>query len=143
MPDWRGRRCGNLEPDQTAVATNGPDARFTTWLYIIAGDLARNRDRWRSRHPNVSLDAPSNHASPNLAEVLPGVNVSPGEAAATEERWKAERVAARALPADLRGAVILWEWRILRVLPFASRGSCASQPAQAEHEERRHRLAEP
>src|SRR5258706_8689603 len=26
--------------------------RFSTWLYTIAANLARNQFRWRSRHPN-------------------------------------------------------------------------------------------
>ena len=31
--------------------------RFSTWLYTIAGNLVRNRFRWRTRHPQVSLEA--------------------------------------------------------------------------------------
>src|SRR5258708_25202197 len=34
-----------------------PRARFSTWLYTIATNLARDRWRWRRRHPQVSLDA--------------------------------------------------------------------------------------
>src|SRR5262245_54731783 len=35
-----------------------PEARFTTWLYTIAANLARNQLRWRARHATTSLDAP-------------------------------------------------------------------------------------
>ena len=31
--------------------------KFSTWLYAIASNLVRDRYRWRSRHPQVSLDA--------------------------------------------------------------------------------------
>jgi len=34
-----------------------PNQKFTTWLYAIASNLVRDRYRWRSRHPQVSLDA--------------------------------------------------------------------------------------
>jgi RNA polymerase sigma-70 factor (ECF subfamily) len=32
------------------------DQKFTTWLYAIATNLARDRMRWRSRHPAVALE---------------------------------------------------------------------------------------
>src|SRR4051794_22849140 len=32
------------------------ERKFTTWLYAIAMNLARDRVRWRSRHPEVSLN---------------------------------------------------------------------------------------
>lgn len=32
------------------------DARFKPWFLTIAGNLARNRLRWRTRHPTQSLD---------------------------------------------------------------------------------------
>ena len=31
--------------------------KFSTWLFTIAANLARNHFRGRSRHPNISLDA--------------------------------------------------------------------------------------
>jgi RNA polymerase sigma-70 factor (ECF subfamily) len=97
-----------------------PDARFSTWLYTIAGNLARNQHRWRSRHPNVSLDAPGEHTGESLGEVLPAAEVSPGEAAMNAERATAVRTAVRALPDDLREAVILCEWEDLPVAEAAA-----------------------
>jgi len=32
------------------------EQKFSTWLFTIAANLARNHFRWRSRHPNGSLD---------------------------------------------------------------------------------------
>ena len=34
-----------------------PSKKFSTWLYTIASYLVRTRYRWRTRHPQVSLDA--------------------------------------------------------------------------------------
>ena len=31
------------------------EQKFSTWLFTIAANLARNHFRWRSRHPNISL----------------------------------------------------------------------------------------
>src|SRR5271170_2665088 len=30
--------------------------KFSTWLFTIAANLARNHFRWRSRHPAISLE---------------------------------------------------------------------------------------
>ena len=58
-----------------------PGNRFTTWLFTIAANLARNHLRWRSRRPNLSLDAESSATGQTLAEVLPSNSVNPGESA--------------------------------------------------------------
>lgn len=41
-----------------------PNQKFTTWLYAIASNLVRDRYRWRSRHPRVSLEAQDERAGP-------------------------------------------------------------------------------
>lgn len=96
-----------------------PDAKFTTWLYTIAGNLARNHHRWRSRHPTVSLDATRENPDESLGEMLPATDASPSEAAVTEERSNAVRAAVQALPEDLREAIILCEWQDLPVAEAA------------------------
>lgn len=92
-----------------------PEARFSTWLYTIAGNLARNHYRWRSRHPNVSLDAAPNDNEHTLADVLPSNEASPGEAATKGERAQAVRTAVNNLPPEMREAIILCEWEELSV----------------------------
>jgi len=90
-----------------------PDARFSTWLYTIAGNLARNHHRWRSRHPNVSLDAPTSESEQTLSEILPGKDASPDYEAAKAERGQAVRAAVDMLPPEMREAIILCEWEEL------------------------------
>ena len=87
-----------------------PDHKFTTWLYTIAANLARNQFRWRSRHPNVSLDAESDSAGQSLGDVLPARSPNPSQAANAEEMAAAVRSAVFSLPDDLREAVVLCEW---------------------------------
>jgi len=96
-----------------------PEAKVTTWLYTIAGNLARNHHRWRSRHPNVSLDAPAEGAGQSLGDLLSASDVSPDEAAVTTERAEAVRAAVQALPDDMREAIILCEWEDMAVAQAA------------------------
>ena len=87
-----------------------PDARFSTWLFTIAANLARNQIRWRSRHPNVSLDAEGGAAEAPLASTLPAGGPSPNEQAISAERAVAVRDAVQQLPEDLREVIVLCEW---------------------------------
>jgi RNA polymerase sigma-70 factor, ECF subfamily len=96
------------------------DAKFTTWLYTIAGNLARNHHRWRTRHPSVSLDAAAEDGVPGLGDTLPSANGSPSDQAIREERSRAVRAAVKALPEDMREAVILCEWQELSLVEAAS-----------------------
>jgi RNA polymerase sigma-70 factor (ECF subfamily) len=86
------------------------DEKFSTWLYTIAANLARNHFRWRARHPNVSLDTAGNESEQTLADVLPAHDPSPGEQTATVERAKIVRAQVARLPEDLREAIVLCEW---------------------------------
>lgn len=86
------------------------NARFSTWLFTIAANLARNQIRWRSRHPNISLDAETDATDPPLRNTLPATGVSPTEAVLAAERAAAVRTAVRQLPDDLREAIVLCEW---------------------------------
>ena len=84
--------------------------KFTTWLFTIAGNLARNHYRWRSRHPNVSLDATADNSEQTLGSTLPAKDVAPNDLALAAERAAAVRAAVHELPEDLREAVVLCEW---------------------------------
>ena len=47
-----------------------PAHRFSTWLYAIATNLARDLQRHLARHPNVSLEGEPDEPGRNLREVL-------------------------------------------------------------------------
>ena len=87
-----------------------PDAKFTTWLYTIAANLARNQYRWRSRHPNVSLDAPVEGTEQTLGGSLPSQGATPSDDAMGAERAAAVRLAVSRLPVEMREAIVLCEW---------------------------------
>ena len=84
--------------------------KFSTWLYTIAANLARNHFRWRSRHPNISLETESPGTEQTLGATIPGENPAPNEQAVAAERAAAVRTAVARLPEDLREAIVLCEW---------------------------------
>lgn len=84
--------------------------KFSTWLYTIAANLARNHFRWRARHPNVSLEASTDDPEQALGNVLPAHGPSPGEQTAIAERAGIVRAEVARLPEELREAIILCEW---------------------------------
>ena len=97
-----------------------PGAKFTTWVYTIAANLARNHHRWASRHPNVSLNAESETTGQSIGDALPSSDPSPDRAAVAAEQAAAVRAAVDNLPADLREVVILCEWEDLSAAEAAA-----------------------
>jgi RNA polymerase sigma-70 factor (ECF subfamily) len=84
-------------------------AKFSTWLYTIAFNLARDRLRRQARRPEfVSWEAPDKQAVGDLEEILLDPNRPPDEAMVSEERsrWLAEAVAS--LPDTLRQPLALY-----------------------------------
>lgn len=84
--------------------------RFSTWLYTIAANLARNHFRWRARHPSVSMQAPAEDPGQTLENTLPAYGPSPGEQTAIAERAAIVRAEVARLPEELREAIVLCEW---------------------------------
>lgn len=84
--------------------------KFTTWLFTIAANLARNHFRWRSRHPNLSLDVEHGESDQSLGSTLPASSPNPNESMLKGERAAAVRNAIQKLPEDLREAIVLCEW---------------------------------
>src|SRR5436190_20130623 len=48
-----------------------PRQRFSTWLYAIATNLVKDRFRYRTRHPQISLDAENEMIGKGFRETLP------------------------------------------------------------------------
>jgi len=81
--------------------------KFSTWLYTIATNLARDLQRQRARHPHVSLDNGPEGSLPNFKESLAEPLQGPLEALEGRERAEAVRLAVAALPEELRAPLIL------------------------------------
>jgi RNA polymerase sigma-70 factor (ECF subfamily) len=87
-----------------------PTHRFSTWLYTIATNLVRDRQRWRTRHPQVSLDAENESTGGDLKDKLPATGATPEEKLIGGERAAAVRAAIAKLPEDLRTVILLFEY---------------------------------
>ena len=87
-----------------------PQQKFSTWLFTIASNLARDRLRWRHRHPQVSLDAENQETGGSLQDVLAESGPSPGESLDAAERADTVREAVLALTEDLRVPLVLAEY---------------------------------
>lgn len=86
------------------------DQKFSTWLYTIAANLARNHFRWRARHPDIPLEAEADEPDQALEKTLPAVDAPPSEQALALERACMVRAEVARLPEDLREAIVLCEW---------------------------------
>jgi RNA polymerase sigma-70 factor (ECF subfamily) len=83
--------------------------QFSSWLFSIAANLAKNHLRWQSRHPSISLDSEeegSDYTRQYAADVR-----SPGEQAASAELAAAIGEAVQALPHDLKTVTLLFEYQ--------------------------------
>lgn len=87
-----------------------PQNRFSTWLYTIATNLARDVQRRRTRHPQVSLEAEQGESSQTFRELLPDPGSTPSEKLEAAERAEVVRVAVSALPEELRVPLILSQY---------------------------------
>lgn len=97
-----------------------PGLRFSTWLFTIAGNLARNHLRGRSRRPEVSLESGGPEGGPSIADSLPATGGTPVDHAQREEQQAAVRDAVMELPDDLREAIVLCELEDRSVAEAAS-----------------------
>jgi len=94
--------------------------KFSTWLYTIAANLARNHFRWRARHPNVSLETATGESNQTLGSTLPANTPAPSEQTLAAERAAAVRAAVGKLPEDLREVIVLCEWEERRIAEAAA-----------------------
>jgi RNA polymerase sigma-70 factor (ECF subfamily) len=115
-------RCLQNEDDAADVAQDAfvkvyrnrgrfdPKQKFSTWLYAIAANLVKDRYRWRSRHPQVSLDAEPESDGGGFRNLLVQSGQLPNEHVQAEERAASVRRAISELPEELRQPLILAEY---------------------------------
>jgi RNA polymerase sigma-70 factor, ECF subfamily len=99
--------------------------KFSTWLFAIASNLVRDRYRWRSRHPQVSLDSENEETERRLRDLLPAGGPLPDERIQTEERAEVVRKAIASLPEELRQPLLLAVYENLPQAEIALILSCS------------------
>ena len=119
-----------------------PRHKFSTWLYSIATNLARDQLRWRSRHPQVSLEAGSEEIGAGLKETLATSQATPSESMQTQERAAVVRQALAALPEELRVPLILAEYEGRSQVEIASILNCSAKAVEMRIYRARQQLRE-
>ncbi|MES2474451.1 MAG: RNA polymerase sigma factor [Verrucomicrobiota bacterium] len=106
-----------------------PTENFSTYLFSIAGNLARNHARWKARHPALSLDAAMQEGDPAFAETA-DPHPTPGEAAETAEATRAIEEAFLRLPPDLREAMTLFVHEGMGYADIAAVAGCSKKAVE-------------
>jgi RNA polymerase sigma-70 factor (ECF subfamily) len=79
-----------------------PHQKFSTWLYAIATNLARNHHRWKQRHPEDSVEPE------NLSDLAAAATTDdPHQSASRGETMRALAQAMKKLPDTYREALLL------------------------------------
>jgi RNA polymerase sigma-70 factor (ECF subfamily) len=105
-----------------------PGAKFSTWLYAIATNLARDCHRRHVRHPEISL--PQGEDGAGGIEMLPDQSPLPGEQMQAGEQAAQVRAAVQALPEDLRTPLVLFEYENLAQAEIAEILHCTPKAVE-------------
>lgn len=106
-----------------------PVGNFSTYLFAIASNLARNHARWKVRHPTVSMDAVQDDGTAVLPEIA-DLKQTPDEAARSAEKFRAVHEAFLSLPADLREAMSLFAYEGLGYAEIAGIAQCSPKAVE-------------
>ena len=147
MARWSGRICAFLQrmTGQREAAVDlaqetfvklyqarsryRPQGNFSTYLFAIAANLARNHSRWKSRHPTVSLDAADADGTMLMPEPE-AMDQSPVDAAVSHEQTAAVERAVLALPLDLREALTLFVHEQMSYADIAGLTGCSPKAVE-------------
>ena len=119
-----------------------PKQKFTTWLYAIASNLVRDRYRWRSRHPQVSLEAENKTNEASLQDTLSSPADAPDHNLEAQERAATVRKAVAGLPGELREPLILAVYQELPQAEIAAILKCTPKAVETRIYRARQQLRE-
>lgn len=117
-----------------------PRRPFATWLYTIATNLARDRLRWRARHPEVPLPTFETSRTTSDPSTLQIAAADPSQDLMHAERAAAVRQAIARLPDDLRAALVLSEFENQSNAEIASVMGCSTKAVEMRLYRARHQL---
>ena len=102
-------------------------AAFSSWLFRIATNLARDQIRWRARHPAVSIETMPG----DQAVEAPGPELTGAEALMKKERARAVRDAVRQLHVDFRTVLVLFEYEEMSYQQIAMILDCSAKAVES------------
>jgi RNA polymerase sigma-70 factor (ECF subfamily) len=102
---------------------------FSAWLFTIASNLAKNHARWRSRHPEISLDTRIHDDANKLPEPC-CAEASPDQATVSREIEEQVHAAILDLPDELREALLLFTHEQLGYADIAHITHCSPKAVE-------------
>jgi RNA polymerase sigma-70 factor (ECF subfamily) len=107
-----------------------PKNKFTSWMYAIATNLARDRMRWLSRHRNVSLETPVGDNDASLGDSLKENRLAPNESLERDEQINQVKKALAEIPEDLRTPLVLVEYEDMSQAEIAEILNCTPKAVE-------------
>jgi RNA polymerase sigma factor (sigma-70 family) len=107
-----------------------PKNRFSSWMYAIATNLARDRMRWRARNRNISLETPLGESEATLGESLRENRSAPNESLERDEQINEIRKALAEIPEDLRTPLVLVEYEDMSQTEIAAVLHCTPKAVE-------------
>jgi RNA polymerase sigma-70 factor, ECF subfamily len=107
-----------------------PKNRFSSWMYAIATNLARDRMRWLARHRNVSLEAPMASTEATLADRLKEPRLDPNESLERDEQVNQVKQALAEIPEELRTPLVLVEYEDMSQAQIAAVLNCTPKAVE-------------
>lgn len=117
-----------------------PSTKFSSWLFGIASNLAKQRIRWRTRHPEVALEVANDESARSAGDQIEDHN--PSSLMEAAERGDAVRQAIAALPWAMRELVLLSEYEDLPHAEIARIVGCTAKAVETRLYRARKILAE-
>lgn len=107
-----------------------PKNRFSSWMYAIATNLARDRIRWLGRHWNVSLEAPMANTEATIADFLKEPRLAPNESLERDEQVNQVKEALAEIPEELRTPLVLVEYEDMSQAEVAAVLNCTPKAVE-------------
>ena len=107
-----------------------PKKRFSSWMYAIATNLARDRMRWVARHRNVSLETSAGDGKTSLGNSLRENRLAPNESLERDEQIQQVKVALAEIPEELRTPLVLVEYEDMSQAEIATVLNCTPKAVE-------------
>jgi RNA polymerase sigma factor (sigma-70 family) len=105
-------------------ARYNPKQKFSTWIFQIAANLAKDRIRWRTRHPEIHIEEEAARYEFQAKEFPPDVKLL------QSEKQASVRQAIAKLPEDLRLPLILSQYEERSHAEIAEMLQCTPKAAE-------------
>ncbi len=117
-----------------------PKSKFSTWLFSIASNLARNEARWRKRHPGSAVAAAQ--VEPTDLDREAADSSGPDDNANRHDRARLVQAAIASLPPELRTVVLLSEYEGLPQREIGEALGCSAKAVETRLYRARKQLRE-